>query len=464
MWLDDRPAYPMNFHLWLRFQGRLRPALLEKVYREVLARHPLLSATLEETPSGVPQWVAAPPAACALREFRPGANGGLPHTPAIDLRREPGLRLWTGDGSRGTEILVQLHHASCDGLGALGFVRDLLLTYAGRWCPSGNGPALHLPPLDPDQLRRRGQFESVASAELMNWLRQQPHGALGTRQFLERAVAPLVPHEAAHEQAPLAAGYPAYGTRTLSLPETSTLRERSREWGVTVNDLLARDLLLTLGTWRTEHADHNDAEWWRISIPVSLRTAADQTLPAANAVSLVFLDRRPRDLARPPRLLQGIHNEMQLIKRHRLALTFVLWLASTDHAQKVTLSRTWGVSQAMATCVFSNLGVVLDELPLPRHGGRLRVGDATLDHVSLVAPLRMRTAAGFSAQQYGGRLSLGLHTDPRVLPAPAAAVLLDEWVDRVRCSLRPAPARQPVAVPAGLVSASPAASPVSVPG
>ena len=46
MLLDDRPAYPMNFFLRLRFAGCLVPERFDDACRQAVARHPLLAARI----------------------------------------------------------------------------------------------------------------------------------------------------------------------------------------------------------------------------------------------------------------------------------------------------------------------------------------------------------------------------------------------------------------------------------
>ena len=62
-------------------------------------------------------------------------------------------------------------------------------------------------------------------------------------------------------------------------------------------------------------------------VPMSLRGPDQVQLPSVNIVSAVFLDRKKREMAGDPqKLLEGIHREMEWVKRHDQKFVFVLVL------------------------------------------------------------------------------------------------------------------------------------------
>ena len=63
------------------------------------------------------------------------ANAQSPRTTA-DLRQ------WVRENDRGASVLVQFHHACCDGVGAMQFIEDLLTAYAAANSESGQSPAM----------------------------------------------------------------------------------------------------------------------------------------------------------------------------------------------------------------------------------------------------------------------------------------------------------------------------------
>ena len=72
-----------------------------------------------------------------------------------------------------------------------------------------------------------------------------------------------------------------------------------------INDLLARDLFLAIDRWRRNANVSAGDDWLRMMIPMNMRRPSDALMPAADVVSTVFLDRRPRDFANPGSLLRA---------------------------------------------------------------------------------------------------------------------------------------------------------------
>ncbi len=124
---------------------------------------------------------------------------------------------------------------------------------------------------------------------------------------------------------------------------------------------------------------------------------------------------------------------MSDIKRLHLGLTFVLslqvcrWLPGG-------LRRVTGSSRCAATAVLTNVGAALDRCPLPCREGRLAAGDAVLESMDALAPLRPLTCAAIALLVYAGRLHITLHYDSRVLTAAEAGELIDDFTGRVRRS------------------------------
>jgi hypothetical protein len=106
-------------------------------------------------------------------------------------------------------------------------------------------------------------------------------------------------------------------------------------------------------------------------------------------------------------------------------------------------------SRCLSTAVFTNLGVLFNHCPLADGRGRVVADDLVLQDMDLLPPLRPLTCVSFTAWSYAGRLCFTLHYDARVLTAPEARELLDDFVARVHQS---ANARKPLAATRGMVS------------
>jgi hypothetical protein len=208
----------------------------------------------------------------------------------------------------------------------------------------------------------------------------------------------------------------------LSLVETKKYIARAKEYRVTVNDLLLRDLFLAMGQWREKWVMPSDRPWMRISMPMNLRTEQLQKMPAANAVTMLFLDRRESEFSDPEQLLQGIHRETYWIKRTEQK-HFLLLTLRIRKLLPGGIGRELKLKKCRATSVLSNLGNVFKSFP-HRSDGRLVVGNSVLETIDAAPPIRSGTLVSLSALTYAGRLRLILRYDSKNITKEQANDLL----------------------------------------
>lgn len=428
---EDRPAYPWTCFIRLRLSGVPDRAALESALHRVLKRHPLLRSTIQTRGRRRPLWVEAESPQPEVRWMEGPTAGAIPPTLPLDLRNEIGLRLLVVQGQGTSDLIVQFHHACCDGAGIFMFIGDLLIAYALE--RGETSKRVRLPELDPQLLKRRGKY-GLTPWKLLKMAPKQLIGLQGARQFLSRSPIPVLPHQTVPDDDPPPVGYPTTECLTFSKEETSDLRETARRQRVTVNDVVARDFFLALRDWRNQLSVPEDDAWLRMMIPMNLRSPSDRMLSAVNVVSSVFLDRRGPDFCDPACLLKSVHEEMELIKRNRLGLTFVLSL-------KVTRLLPGGLKASVRkdkctiSSIFTNLGKPLVRSPLPKRDGRFVAGDVVLEDIDVVAPIRPYNCVTLAASIYAGRLSLTLHYDPRPVAAEQASDLLGTLASQVRTSI-----------------------------
>jgi hypothetical protein len=147
-------------------------------------------------------------------------------------------------------------------------------------------------------------------------------------------------------------------------------------------------------------------------------------MPAANAVTMLFLDRRERDFSDPDELLQKIHQETEWIKRTEQKHFLLLTLSIRD---RLPGGISWELKsqKCQATAVLSNLGKVFELLPfMRRHDGRFFVGNAVLEEIDATPPIRPGTLVSFSTLTYANRLRLILRYDAKNMTAEQANDLL----------------------------------------
>ena len=171
-------------------------------------------------------------------------------------------------------------------------------------------------------------------------------------------------------------------------------------------------------------------------MPVNLRRSIDRRMPAANVVSLSFLDREPNQLADPIGLLGSLHAQTAQTKRFRDVLAFVpaLKLLGRFPGQlNARMQRT----HCQASAVLSNLGLIGAGCPLMGRDRRMVSGGLILESIETALPLRPLTHAAFFVLNYGGRLCLTISRDPRWLDAADGCELLESYVRQLKVSLAP---------------------------
>ncbi|MEO3811589.1 amino acid adenylation domain-containing protein [Sphaerisporangium sp. B11E5] len=148
MWVGERmgagPAYRMPLALW--FDGDLDVPALLAACGDVIARHPVLSTTVEESGDGLRLAPAAEPSVTHLPD--PGDLDRLAADETgrgFDLEKGPPARFTLAPAGPGRHLLLfTAHHLVFDGMSKDILVRDLARFYAAR---AGGGPGEPVMPL-----------------------------------------------------------------------------------------------------------------------------------------------------------------------------------------------------------------------------------------------------------------------------------------------------------------------------
>jgi NRPS condensation-like uncharacterized protein len=431
MLADDRPSHPMTFFYRLRFTGELDRTFLASALNVALARHPLLGAVVRPEGKRKLVWAVAEGLPNAPQWSSSATESRERICPFLDVRRENGLRIWVDQQERQTLMTLQFHHACCDGLGAFRFLDDLFVAYAQAAGEPTVKDALRR--LEPDQLRHRGEF-GLTLWKYLKRFHKELVGVSGIRKFFRHAPTPLGLNGANPAEELLPSPFPTSVTKVLDGDELERLRLVAKTAGVTVNDLFIRDLFLAIGRWLSRHQQGDPRRWLRLSIPMNMRTVADRRLPAANVVAMVFLDRQLREFADSQQLLAGVHDEMQLIKRLDLGLTFANSLRLFS-ALPGGIELMVPTNKCQATMVLTNLGAPLDKSSLPTRDGRLVVGKAILEGIEILAPIRPYSNAAIALFEYADKLGITLHYDSRRITPDQARDLLNGYVRQVQDTL-----------------------------
>ncbi len=420
MLTDDRASHPMTFTIRLKFSGHFDHQAFEKAVPEALARHPLLSAHVEDTPGRKLAWTWSSPGVPQVDVAEMAVPLRFPGGELIDLRTECGLRIWVRHGGDRVEMRLQFHHACADGVGAYRFIEDLLCAYHNAVVTPDQQVALR--PLDAERLKQRTRF-GLSWPKLLLRLPMELWGLIvGFAMFILRRPVEIrteKPNDAEGDDPNTLLDLPA---KLLSMPQLQRMKATAKQDRATLNDLLVRDLCLAVHQWNVRMQAGNRWKPIRVMIPTSLRVQGDERMPATNVVAMVFVDRHPTWYLSTRWLLRSIAWELNFIRSLRLNLAFI---RSTSLADKIPggLRFLTRPSRCYATCVLSNMGRVLSDTPLAYVDRRLKSGDMVLERVESAPPIRPHTKVALSVVSYAGSMALIFNYDRHAFTREAAEEL-----------------------------------------
>lgn len=429
MLADDTPDYPMVFVIAVELSGDLRRPAFESALDAALERHPLLRSHVA-TISGR-GWCWTPVVAPALPlDWSRGSNSPAPPRPEpIDLSHQIGMRVTVCQTATTALVSFQFHHAATDGIGAMQFIGDLLGVY-GQLTTAPGGELPELEPLEPKSLAGRSRLWHDGDGPRRGFLAR---AAGRVFEMLWQVPSPIaVPRQSFRPR--IAGGqFPAFVSRSLPRDVYQGLKSQAAAKGVSVNDLLVLDMYQTIRDWSRLCGRPDNRAWYRIGIPLSLRTPLEDELPAANVLSFLFTTRRARDCDREDELLRFIHRETESVIQgdDRFIFAFAVGLLLKIPGLLAGLLR---LPACQATAILANVGDVRRQFRVrfPLKQGRCVAGNVILTALRGVAPIRDKTRLAVSLGTYAGVLLVNMQCDPRYFTLHEAEQLADLLTDRIR--------------------------------
>ena len=350
-----------------------------------IGRLPKLMRRLELRPdSGPPSWVPDRDFDITRHVRRAEGAGTLPTAIAriMEQRLDRGLPLWsielTDGGEDGSAVVLKVHHALADGMGARRIASVLLWDEEGaRTAPPSRAAPTRADPPGP----LRGRSEDLG------------HVA----GVLERELAPAAWRSALAERVG-----PARVVAFASVPlaELEPLKSAFAT-RVTINDLVLAATTGGLRRWLEQR--HVPLRAMRVKVPVSLHRPGEPDEALGNADSFFFVD-LPVTEADPERRLLAIARECWARKRARDAErldTFLRELAArSPSAGRAAVH--WSMSPRVFTLNVSNV-------PGPRHS--LRVCGRPVRAVYALAEVADWHALRIAVFSACGSLTFGLCGD-----------------------------------------------------
>ncbi|WP_437194331.1 hypothetical protein [Planctomicrobium sp. SH527] len=361
---SDSKTTPIVFRVLMRFDGIVQRDKLTQAFNIAIGRQPLLTSCVTSNESCVRSWTPAPKHPELHWQSSTESQFDIEQIPVqwIDLTTQPGLHAQIWEVDHGITILLDFHHACCDGQGARQFIGE----WFGLYHQLLEGGELKLSTLEPQQLAQRGVYRTP-TPPIGLW-----EGLRNLYLTISGKTIKLPPKEATHSDAEPCE---YLGERVFSIEQTADLRQRLKKAGVTFNDAALTAAFLAYGRCfqipkRSRH---------RITIlhPVDLRWPSDLRTPACNRVGVCFPRRSYRDLLDPLELLQSIRGEMTYIKQRYVGAEFLRGMALTNSNKGISdRLQKWGFF--VPTLQFTGLGDTTRALQY-----RFPMTDGTIDFQGL---------------------------------------------------------------------------------
>lgn len=430
MLADDRPDHPMSFFIQLTFLGRFDRPQLNAALQAALTLHPLLNARIRGSAKDATSriaWIEAPAQPPPIDWNSADIPICFANGRWMDLKSETGLRIWLRESETATTLMLQIHHCCCDGIGASSFIDTLLTAYHLLHTSASTSATEDL--FDMRLLRHR----DPSCSTWRRILKTAWHAIYRVAPYVKNSPDPLATPRALPLSDSGGDQFPQFHTFTFDEAESEQIQATAKRLGVSLNVLLVRDLFLILDQWNRRHSPDQGTRVIRVCIPINLRRPIHRRMPAANMVSLFFLDGDANQIADPNRLLGDLNRQIEQTLRLRKSLVFVPALRLLGLFPGGLVARMQR-SRCLASTVMSNLGVLGARSLLLGAERRLVSGGVILDRIEVVLPLRPLTHAVFAVLIYSGKLSLTLSYDPRWIDTADGFELLESFVRQLKAS------------------------------
>ena len=432
---------PMTFAIRLVFEGSICFDSLQISVAEAAVSHPLLtscvrsddeSLSIYEAPPTKLMWVRSnsQPEITHFSMDETGIPVGLDsQADRIDLSRQHGFKTFVSEHDGQSVVQFLFHHAACDGLGGFKFVEEVL----ARYHATETKTKFPIPEVDSELLKLRNSKCETSLPWHRRLIRssfvlpRRIFGMIGQTPAMLAAKTPA-PETVANQPASAALEMPSL---TLSVQQTVAISQYASKRQSSTNDLLIHRLFKVLFQWN-QGTMADEAGKLRIIVPFSLRNNSHKAMPAANCVSMVYVDAGNSADGIDP--IAEVKKQIEYIRKWQIEYSWNQTASFAFRSSRIeSLLRTQS-GRHLCTTVLSNLGQPFKHSNLPvREDGRLQVGNLTLRSAHIAAPTTANTIATFGALFYAGRLTLTMNFNQAKMRRPDAETLMERWGKSLTC-------------------------------
>ncbi|MBR5710838.1 MAG: hypothetical protein IKX40_08780 [Thermoguttaceae bacterium] len=322
---DSHPGYEMTILMEYAFRGKINRDLLIEAYNRVVKFEPLFRAVLVKKGRNF-FWDVddqhQAPLTFETSEKSIEESEGTRYMVTLNPE-ERCVQIIVREYRDGVAIEIYIHHAVGDGIGVNQFFDDWMKEYDLLLHGITETSTLNFRP-DVDLFPRREELHFVPK-EKMSFSTKVYDIYHGIEQFFAHRVLPMLKEEKI-DKSNLSSTYPMYWRR-FGQDFFLKYKAKAKSLGASVNTLMMRDMYITLRKWIEKYpVDDKSVErqnrWFRMLVPINIRTDFHRTIPCANIVGYIFNDKRPVDCDRSEPFLQSIQNNIAKCKKYNSGSTF----------------------------------------------------------------------------------------------------------------------------------------------
>jgi len=425
----------MTFAIRLVLEGSVCRESLRQSLLESVKSHPLLtscvssghdSLSIYDAPPNDLTWVPSnlAPEIGELRLDDSDLPIGLDiQSDRIDLSRENGFKTFVSEQNGKTDIHFLFHHSASDGLGGFKFAHEVLARYHAAQTQT----KVPIPVADSEVLKLRNSKCETSLPWYRRIIRSSfvlPRRILGMTGQTPAKIAVATPDPKTVVNQPVS-GVLEMPTLTLSKQVTADISRHAKENQGTTNELLLSQLFKVLFEWNQKSTD-DELGKIRIIVPFSLRNSSHQTMPAANCVSMVYVD--AGNLSDNADSLSDVSKQVKYIRRWQIEYSWNQTASLAFRSTRIAAMIRKQADRHLCTTVLSNLGRPFKNSVLPvQEDGRIQAGDLILQSAHMAAPTTANTIATFAALFYAGQLTLTMNHNKTKMSRADAQALMELW-------------------------------------
>lgn len=452
--LDGRGRFPMSENVVWFFRGRPNRELLEDALQEAILYEPTLFATIQKRGTKY-YWETTDPTPQIHLSHETVEHSVLDNSGVLALDRlsaggSNSVRFHLVTGSDGFLLHSAFNHTLTDGIGIVRFFSYWMALYDNRLRQTLSLPQIPCAShCDPLSFREREDFHIVYPEpvplpkrlftiikRISLWFARRPlnispillrHKITDTGET-NTGGTHTGETNAKKNSSALSAALVIPGTRKAYTDchrprlywrgfPLAAYRESAKALGVSMNTSLLRDLFTASARWLEGITGNKRSRRLKVVIPINMRTENHGTLPMANMVGYLFVNRRTNLCDRSDEFLHGIEDEIQRLRKWSVGAFFTRGLKFFRAIPGAVYFLT-AEFFCHASLVFSNVGQIGTAFVRPdwKENKKIVLADGSeLTRMVGAPPVRSNSPIGIGIISCNEEMTLNICVDPDIV-------------------------------------------------